>query len=112
MKKRFLAVLLTLCMVLSLLPVSAFAAPGGSEYEIGDTFETIDPDQKPPENIPDGTEWVGPDAERGDLTCKEEEHAHSLDSCYSHDCVHEHDDDCYPTQWGEVYEGGQSGPLW
>lgn len=38
MKKRFLAVLLTLCMVLSLLPVSAFAAPGGSEYEIGDTF--------------------------------------------------------------------------
>ena len=99
MKKRFLAVLLTLCMVLSLLPVSAFAAPGGSEYEIGDTFETIDPDQKPPENIPDGTEWVGPDAERGDLTCKEEEHAHSLDSCYSHDCVHEHDDDCYPTQW-------------
>ena len=25
MKKRFLAVLLTLCMVLSLLPVSAFA---------------------------------------------------------------------------------------
>lgn len=28
MKKRFLAVLLTLCMVLSLLPVSAFAAPG------------------------------------------------------------------------------------
>ena len=99
MKKRFLAVLLTLCMVLSLLPVSAFAAPGGSEYEIGDTFETTDPDQKPPENIPDGTEWVGPDAERGDLTCKEEEHAHSLDSCYSHDCVHEHDDDCYPTQW-------------
>ena len=60
MKKRFLAVLLTLCMVLSLLPVSAFAAPGGSEYEIGDTFETTDPDQKPPENIPDGTEWVGP----------------------------------------------------
>lgn len=57
-------------MVLSLLPVSAFAAPGGSEYEIGDTFETTDPDQKPPENIPDGTEWVGPDAERGDLTCK------------------------------------------
>lgn len=99
MKKRFLAVLLTLCMVLSLLPVSAFAAPGGSEYEIGDTFETTDPDQKPPENIPDGTEWVGPDAERGDLTCKEEEHAHSLDSCYSHDCVHEHNDDCYPTQW-------------
>lgn len=99
MKKRFLAVLLTLCMVLSLLPVSAFAAPGGSEYEIGDTFETTAPDQKPPENIPDGTEWVGPDAERGDLTCKEEEHAHSLDSCYSHDCVHEHDDDCYPTQW-------------
>lgn len=45
MKKRFLAVLLTLCMVLSLLPVSAFAAPGGSEYEIGDTFETTDPDQ-------------------------------------------------------------------
>lgn len=99
MKKRFLAVLLTLCMVLSLLPVSAFAAPGGSEYEIGDTFETTAPDQKPPENIPDGTEWVGPDAERGDLICKEEEHAHSLDSCYSHDCVHEHDDDCYPTQW-------------
>ena len=64
MKKRFLAVLLTLCMVLSLLPLSAFAAPGGSEYEIGDTFETTDPDQKPPENIPDGTEWVGPDAER------------------------------------------------
>ena len=85
--------------VLSLLPVSAFAAPGGSEYEIGDTFETTAPDQKPPENIPDGTEWVGPDAERGDLICKEEEHAHSLDSCYSHDCVHEHDDDCYPTQW-------------
>ena len=84
MKKRFLAVLLTLCMVLSLLPVSAFAAPGGSEYEIGDTFETTAPDQKPPENIPDGTEWVGPDAERGDLICKEEEHAHSLDSCYSH----------------------------
>ena len=55
MKKRFLAVLLTLCMVLSLLPVSAFAAPGGSEYEIGDTFETTAPDQKPPENIPDGT---------------------------------------------------------
>ena len=99
MKKRFLAVLLTLCMVLSLLPVSAFAAPGGSEDEVGDTFETTDPDQKPPENIPDGTEWAGPDAERGDLTCKEEEHAHSLDSCYSHDCVHEHDDDCYPTQW-------------
>ena len=52
MKKRFLAVLLTLCMVLSLLPVSAFAAPGGSEYEIGDTFETTDPDQKPPEILP------------------------------------------------------------
>ena len=88
-------------MVLSLLPVSAFAAPGGSEYEVGDTFETTDPRSKAAGKHSRWDRVGRADAERGDLTCKEEEHAHSLDSCYSHDCVHEHDDDCYHTV-GEV----------
>ena len=110
MKKRFLAVLLTLCMVLSLLPVSAFAAPGGSEYEIGDTFETTDPDQKPPENIPDGTEWVGPTLS-GEILPAKRRNTPTLWTAATAMTVYMSTMTTAIPHSGEVYEGGQSGPL-
>ena len=95
MKKRLLAAIMSLCMVVSLLPVSAFAADG---YEIGDVYTSEDnPNPELPTNIPAGTEWVGPVTERGQLTCEREEHTHT-DACYELICEHVHDDSCYPTK--------------
>ena len=79
MKKRLLAAIMSLCMVVSLLPVSAFAA---GEYEIGDVYTSEDdPNPELPTNIPAGTEWAGPEKEQGALQCEKEEHTHT-DACY------------------------------
>ena len=96
MKKRLLSAIMSLCMVVSLLPVSAFAA---DEYEIGDVYTSEDnPNPELPTNIPAGTEWVGPEKEQGALQCEKEEHTHT-EECYSHQCTHVHVEECYPLVW-------------
>ena len=96
MKKRLLAAIMSLCMVVSLLPVSAFAA---GEYEIGDVYTSEDnPNPELPTNIPAGTEWVGPEKEQGALRCEKEEHTHT-EECYSYQCTHVHVEECYPLVW-------------
>ena len=110
MKKRFLAVLLTLCMVLSLLPVSAFAAPGGSEYEIGDTFERPPPIKAAGKHS--GWDRVGrPDAEREILSAKRR-NTPTLWTAATAMTVYMSTMTTAIPHSGEVYEGGQPGPLW
>ena len=81
MRKRVLSALMAVCLMLTLLPVSAFAA---DEYEIGEVYTSEDdPNPELPTNIPAGTEWVGPEKEQGALQCEKEEHTHT-EECYSY----------------------------
>ncbi len=92
MKKRFLAWALTVAMIVSNLPAAVFAAHYDSsnwsedvKLEIGDTF-AADSEEALPDNIPVGTEWVGPQSTR---VC-------TL-------AAHQHDEDCYCTYGGTSF---------
>ena len=95
--KRLLSLLLTLCMVLSMVPAAALAAKvdNAADAVVGDTIITTTKD------VPNATEpayWKLTDKER---VCDSAiEHTHS-DSCYYQSC--DHKDGHLSTCYGEEY---------
>ena len=99
--KRFLSALLALVMVMSLLPVSVFAAEGDYDYTYGATVKVTDDAAAPSGSIPPSSEWELVSQEtKVDLTkCPGtlgQEHTHSED-CYYKSCDHKdgHLSTCY-----------------
>ena len=102
MKRRLRGIVSWLCVLslcLSLLPTTALAADGDG-WQVGEQWETPDPQGAPPENIPSGTVWSGPTKEHGELICAKEEHEHSAE-CYEFACKHEHSENAGCYAWVE-----------
>ena len=74
--KRLLAMLMAMVMCLSLVSIPALA----TEYVVGSTYTSQDPDAVLPKEIPAGTHWSGP-VEHKDLTCNQDEHTHDKATC-------------------------------
>ena len=61
-KHRIAALGMAAALILSIAPVNALADDEIGEYKVGDTFTSESADAELPENIPENTKWVGPEA--------------------------------------------------
>lgn len=106
MKKRVFAMLLTLVMIFSILPTTAFAWDYGDgrldsdqQYQVDDTIATESYfGVSLPTNIPDDTKWVY-QYDTFTKTCEEEDHTHNFKDCYTLGCdkeEHWHSYQCGP----------------
>lgn len=102
MLNRVLALVLAMCMVLGVCPVTALAVDENGKYTVGETFESTDPNAALPTNIVDGTKW-------GEavkiLRYEHGEHIHTSD-CYTKPiCAHAsdviilHSSECHVGVW-------------
>ena len=96
MKRKFLSLLLVLCMALGMLPMSVFAVEvtEPTAAVVGDTYTVQGSDAKPAVTI-EGTLWEFKE-KSADVTCGKIVHTHN-DDCYDKvvSCSHSHGESCF-----------------